>query len=329
MRFRRFILTLCSLFVFCSLYAGGDTLKTSGLNREQELARVISMSYPVPVINYEPVTPPKFWKKGILNQIGFSQVSLTNWAAGGSGSVALNAYVNGHINYEKGNIIWENRGQFSFGFVQSFDGGYKKSDDKIILDSKFGFKAYDKLYFSSVFNFTSQFTPGFEYPTDAPAKKVSAFLAPGNISLGLGLDYKPGKDGMWAVNFAPLTGGLVIVTDSLLRSKYGNADDEMIRYEFGAQVKVVFKYSPFKNCTINSTLNLFSDYLNNPQNIQIKWDFRTDFQINKFLSSSLWTNLIYDDNVLIANKRGDLAPRVQFKEVLSFSFSYTFGEFKK
>ena len=76
-------------------------------------------------------------------------------------------------------------------------------------------------------------------------------------------------------------------------------------------------------------LTLFSDYLNNPQNVQIKWDFRTDFKINKFLSTSLKTNLIYDDNIKIADKDGNMAARVQFQEILSLSFSYTFGEFVK
>ena len=94
-------------------------------------------------------------------------------------------------------------------------------------------------------------------------------------------------------------------------------------------IKMCSVNSFFKNCKISTTLNLFSDYLNNPQNIQIKWDFRTDLKINKFLSSSIKTNLIYDDKILIADKNGNLAPRVQFQEIFSLSFTYTFGEFVK
>lgn len=92
--------------------------------------------------NYEPVKPPKFWTTGVLDEIGFSQVSLTNWAAGGTGSVALNAYVNAMANYEKGKMYWENRLQMEYGFVKSFDLGYRKSNDKMILDSKWGYQAY-------------------------------------------------------------------------------------------------------------------------------------------------------------------------------------------
>ena len=79
-----------------------EVIIVSGLNKEQELCRIIGSEFAVPTVNYEPVTPPKFWKKGTLTELGFSQVSLSNWAAGGSGSVALNAYLNAHINYAKG-----------------------------------------------------------------------------------------------------------------------------------------------------------------------------------------------------------------------------------
>lgn len=322
-------LPVCTFAQFRERKVKEEVIVVSGLNREQELCRVIGSKFAVPTVNYEPVTPPKFWKKGILTELGFSQVSLTNWAAGGSGSVALNSYVNAHINYSKGNLYWENRGQFTYGFVQSFEDGYRKSNDKIVIDSKFGYRAIDKFYFSALFNFTSQFSPGFKYASDGTATMVSKFLAPGNLTLGLGIDFKPGKGEVFSLNIAPLAGSMVVVTDSLLRSKYGNAPDEKVRYELGAQITANFKYEIFKNCKITTMLNLFSDYLNNPQNIQVKWDFRTDFKINKFFNTSLRTNLIYDDNILIANKDGEMAPRVQFQEVLSLTFTYTFGEFVK
>ncbi|MEG0891009.1 MAG: DUF3078 domain-containing protein [Bacteroidales bacterium] len=300
----------------------------SELNGAQELCRRIGESHAIPKINYEPVAPPKFWKSGLLTELGFSQISLTNWAAGGSGSIALNTYINGHVNYEKGAMYWENRAQLAYGFVQSFEDGYRKSDDKLILDSKFGYKAFDKFYFSAILNFKSQFTPGFEYPASG-TKKVSQFLNPASLSFGLGLDYKPGKGKVFSINFSPITTTWVIVTDSTLRVKYGNKIDEPIRFELGAQLKFNVEKEIFNNLKIVSALTLFSDYLKKPQNVQIYWDFQALYQINKFLKTSLRTNLIYDDNVMIANKEGHEAARIQFKEVFSLNFSYTFGAFKK
>lgn len=302
--------------------------RLSNLNTAQELCRVIGSQFAVPTINYEPVTPPKFWTTGMFTELGFSQISLTNWAAGGSGSVALNSYVNAHANYAKGDMYWDNRVQLSYGFVQSFDDGYRKSDDKIVLDSKWGYKAINKFYFSANFNFRSQFSPGFEYSGDN-SKKVSKFLAPAYLSLGLGIDYKPGQGKVFSLNFAPFTGNLVIVTDSLLRTKYGNKEDETARWELGAQIKATLNKDLFTNLKVASTLTMFSDYLNNPQNIQINWDMQLTYKLNKFLQTGLRTNLIYDDNILITDKEGNAAPRVQFKEVFSVTFTYTFGMFKK
>lgn len=302
--------------------------RLSNLNTAQELCRVIGSQFAVPTINYEPVTPPKFWTKGMLTEVGFSQVSLTNWAAGGSGSVALNSYVNAHANYAKGDMFWDNRGQLSYGFVQSFEDGYRKSDDKIVIDSKWGYKAINKFYFSANFNFRSQFSPGFEYSGDK-SKMVSKMFAPAYLTLGLGIDFKPGNGKEFSLNFAPLTGNLVIVTDSLLRAKYGNKPDEVGRLALGAQLKATLNKDLFKNLKVNTTLALFSDYLNKPQNIQVNWDLQLTYKLNKYLQTGLRTNLIYDDNVLITDKNGHAAPRVQFKEVFSVNFAYTFGMFKK
>lgn len=333
---RPYLLKFLFLFIIyfpVSVYAQNkkksEVIVISGLNDAQEIIRKIGANYEVPVINYEPYKKPKFWKHGVLTEFGVQQISLTNWAAGGSGSIAMNTYINAYNNYEKGNAFWENRGQFAYGFIQNFEEGYRKSDDRLILDSKFGYKAFDKFYFSALFNFKTQFSPGFDYPKNATPKMVSKFLNPASLSFGIGLDYKPGKGKVLSINFSPLTTSWVIVTDSTLRVKYGNAIDEPIRFELGAQLKINFEKEILKNLKLNSQLTLFSDYLYKPQNIQINWDFLAVYQITKFFKTSLRTNLIYDNNVLITNKDGHEAPRVQFKEVLSFNFSYTIGQFKK
>ncbi len=325
-----------------------DSLNLSNLNAAQELCRIIGSQFVVPTISYEPVTPPKFWTTGMLTELGFSQISLTNWAAGGSGSVALNSFVNAHANYAKGSMFWDNRVQLAYGFIQSFEDGYRKSNDKIVLDSKWGYKAINKLYFSANFNFRSQFSPGFEYSkstiekdgekeTVTVAKKVSKFLTPAYMSLGLGIDYKPGNGKEISISIAPLTGNLVIVSDtsSVLRAKYGNAKHEAARWELGAQIKATINKDIFKTLKLNSTLTLFSDYLNKPENIQVNWDMQLTYKLNKYLQTGIRTNLIYDDNVLIAtnklNEKGEtiMTKKVQLQEVFSVTFAYTFGMFKK
>jgi len=278
------------------------------------------------------IEKPKYWKTSLLTQLGFSQVSLMDWAAGGYGSVSLNSYIDFKANYAKKKSIWDNRAQLGYGFIQNMGEGFKKSDDRIIIDSKFGYKAAEKLYFSIIYNFRTQFTTGYKSVKGSPI--VSNFFSPAYTSLGFGIDYTPTPN--LSINFAPLTSNLVIVENPELRALYGNAPDQYVRYELGAQVKVdaSVKIEDFK---ANTTLTLFSDYLNKPLNIKVNWDVNITAQLTKFLGVTLRTYLIYDDSIKhidktdaagnpVLDEDGKVVkiPGVQFKEISGLSFSYTF-----
>ncbi len=77
-------------------------------------------------------------------------------------------------------------------------------------------------------------------------------------------------------------------------------------------------------------LDLFSNYLHNPQNVDVSWETIIGFKVNKYISATITTQLVYDDDVKIAvDKNGDginesFGPRTQFKEVLGIGFSYNF-----
>lgn len=319
---------IASLLLIGFLFFSGNLTaqeKLSRLSATNEMVVLIASQIKVPDLT-PPAPKPSRWTKGTFTQLGFSQVSLTNWAAGGFSSVSMNAYVNFYANYTYKKMYWENRIQMAYGFVQSFGDRYKKSDDKLIIDSKVASQAVDKLFMSAFINFRSQFSPGFTY-TSTTSTMVSQFLAPGYLTLGVGLDYKPSPK--ITMNISPLTGNLVIVQNQALRTKYGNKTDQAVRVEIGAQYKADTKFQLDKNITTTSTLTLFSNFLGNMSHIKVNWEAMIDAKITKFLSTNIRTTLIYDHNILIANSEGVSAPRVQFKELLSIGFSYTIGNFKK
>lgn len=317
--------------IFLSVNLYSQELKKEGeeikLSAHHQIALNIAKSLEIP----EPVKPaeivPNPWSKGALFQLGFSQMSLTNWAAGGFSSVALNAYVNMYNGWEVDQMFWQNRLQLAWGFINSFGDRFKKSDDKIIFDSKYGYKAFNKVFVSAAFNFRSQFSNSFNYPASGDKVLVSGPFSPAYFSFGIGMDYKPAK--VLSINFSPLTSNLVIVAQESLRTRYGNRADQPAKLELGAQLKFDYKHQLTKDLLIASNLVLFSDFLNKPQNIKVYWDLFVDTKINKYFSVNIRTNLIYDDNILIADKNGELDKRVQFKEILTVGFSYTFGQFKK
>ena len=302
------------------LTARVDSARQRAVEDSILIARFVEESRQAALASMPPPKKPTFWTNSLLSQLNFSQTSLTNWAAGGNSSIALGGYVDAKANYEKDKILFQNRFQIGYGFVKMFGDILKKTDDRLLLDSKFGYKATEKLYFSAAFGMKTQMAKGYKY-AKTDTTQVSQFAAPLYSTLALGIDYKPYS---WlSVTFAPLTGGIVVVTNPDLRETYGNKKDEKVRKEFGAQLKVKLDKEVFKNVKVDTELILFSDYLNKPQNIQVYWDLSVSMQVNKFLSANIRTNLIYDDNIKIADKTGLKAARVQFREVLSIGLSYT------
>ena len=310
----------------------------------------------------------RYWTNSLKTTLEFGQTSLTNWAAGGYNSVSLKSFIDANANYKKNEIFWDNRLQLDYGFLYSADKPIiQKTDDRIYLESKWGYQAKDKLYYSASFSFKAQFSNSWEYKSSVPEGMdpddpaswrdpgsrtlKSGFLSPANTNLALGLDYKPLS--WFTVNFAPLTGGFTIVDDPLLRQSYSQPlkkeyegvtdlpklDDgttvdgnvyKAAKFEFGAQLKMDIKVNVNDNFSYTSQILLFSDYLDDPQNIRVNWDNRIDWKIARFFSFSITTNLIYDDNVLIKNDKDldrypDGKQRIQFKESLTFGFVYTFA----
>ncbi|NLA16081.1 MAG: DUF3078 domain-containing protein [Bacteroidales bacterium] len=306
--------------MYTRLVAQVDSARQRAMEDSILIARFVEESRQAALAAMPEPKKPTFWTNSILSQISFTQTSLTNWAAGGNSSVSLAGHVDAKANYAKNDIIFQNRFQAGYGFVKMFGDILKKTDDRLFFDSKFGYKATERLYMSAALGVKTQMAKGYKY-TANDTTLVSQFAAPLNSTLALGMDYNPLP---WlSITFAPLTGGIVVVTVPELREDYGNKSNEKVRVEFGAQLKAKMDKEVFKNVKVDTELILFSDYLNKPQNIQVYWDLSISMQINKFMSANIRTNLIYDDNIKIADKYGNKAPRVQFREILSIGFSYT------
>lgn len=68
--------------------------------------------------------------------------------------------------------------------------------------------------------------------------------------------------------------------------------------------------------------------MKNPQNVDVNWSTLTTFKVNKFISATLSTQLIYDDDIKVLRTTGDqkgtVGPDVQFKQVLGVGFTYKF-----
>ena len=79
-----------------------------------------------------------------------------------------------------------------------------------------------------------------------------------------------------------------------------------------------------ENVNLSSTLGLFSNYLDNPQNIDVDWKVELDMKINSYLNAKISTHYIYDDNVKTPNADGRLVAQGQFKQMLGVGLAVKF-----
>ncbi len=281
----------------------------------------------------------KLWDKGGVLTISLSQVSLTNWVAGGQSSISGTGALNLYANYKKNKSTWDNTLELTYGLVKQGDESVRKSDDKIDFSSKYGRNAFKHWYYSFLLGFKSQMTPGYNYPNDSVM--ISNFLAPGYIIPSLGMDFKP--DDNFSLFMSPLSGKITIVSDEALADTGAFGVEEAFynilgilvhgknfKGEFGSYLKVFWKKNIMENITLETNLDLFSNYLENPENIDVSFEMHIIMNINEWLTTDLNCYLLYDDDVDIeidTNNDGiidEKGPRTQFKEVLSVGFTIKF-----
>jgi len=277
------------------------------------------------------------WKKGGLFALNLAQTSLTNWAAGGQNSAAVNGIFSAFANYKRGKSAWDNSLDIGYGILkQGKDASPMKTDDKFDLFSKYGREAFKNFYWSGLMNFRTQMRPGYKYPDTE--NKISDLFSPAYLLLAAGMDYKPNP--YFSVFIAPLTGKFTFVNDAELSAAgaFGVTPGQNSRSEFGGYLRAIFSKNDFKdefmkNVAFTSKIDLFSNYGHNPQNIDITWENLIGLKVNKFISVNFNTVLMYDDDIKVPvdrNGNGEFesteapGPRTQFKEILGVGFSYKF-----
>jgi len=274
------------------------------------------------------------WKTGSVLGANLSQTSLTNWAAGGQNSVAINGIFSVFANYLRDKSVWDNSLDLGYGLLkQGSNPDFMKTDDKIDFLSKYGREAFKNFYYAALLNFKTQMAPGYNYPNTTD--KISDFLAPAYLLGALGMDYKPSS--YFSAFIAPLTAKFTIVNDKKLSDEgaFGVKKGEKTRSEIGGYIRAIYTKNDFKsefmkNIAFTSKLDLFSNYLDNPQNIDVSWETLIAMKVNKYISVTFNTHLLYDDNTLISIDENDdgvvdkKGPRTQFKEILGVGFSYKF-----
>lgn len=266
------------------------------------------------------------WKiKGTLG-LGFSQVSLSNWAAGGENSLSGTAFFRMGARLLRGKKRWENYLSTIYGLQKQGDRDVQKNEDNFEIISKFGHQISQKWYYAVNLNFRTQFSPGYKSAEDS--LKISDIFAPAYLTLATGFDFKPNDN--FTLLLAPISGKFTFVLDDMLSDQgaFGVTPGNKSRAEFGATIQMIYtKENIIKNVNFTTNLDLFSNYSENPEKIDVNWQMFIDFKINDFLSASLNTHLIYDYDIKfieVENGQEVEKDKVQFKEAFTFGLAYSF-----
>jgi len=310
----------------------------------------ISLGLAASALAQTPVTADTSWKKGGFFSLNANQVSLYNWAAGGDNAISITGMVNAFANYKKDKTSWDNSLDMGYGVIttgkkldQIDSKSWRKNEDRFEINSKFGRLAKGQFFYSGMANFRTQFAPG--YADAAQTTLGSDFMAPAYLTIALGMDWTPVD--YFSLFLSPATGKYTFVMNQTLADAGAFGVDPAIfdaaglkitngkkfRPEFGASLVAKFQKDIMKNVNLKTGVTFFNNYTDkntaNRKNIDVNWDLTITMKVNKYISASIITQLIYDHDITIQDLDAfgvvtGQGPRTQYKQVLGVGFSYKF-----
>ncbi|WP_226294172.1 DUF3078 domain-containing protein [Aquimarina algicola] len=259
----------------------------------------------------------------LFNQSAFN----FDWQAGGTSNIAGNSSVTYDFDYKKGSFLWESMIKADYGLSFLKDEDFpRKTDDRIEIDTRIGQRiGQSKWNYSFFANFLSQFDKGFRFTTDPETDETirieeTHFFSPAFIQAGPGFLWKKNDD--ISVNIAPVTSRMIFVdkeftnVEGYVDGDYFGVDaGESTRFEFGGSISANIDLTLAKDFTMKNSLNLYSNYIEDVDNIDIDYTMDLKLKVNRYISSSFIFQSIYDDNATGA---------FQIRQVLGIGLNYKF-----
>lgn len=281
-------------------------------------------------------TIPNGWTRAGNISILFNQAAFNHeWTGGGTSNVSGNVSLTYDFNYKHDKISWNNRLIAEYGITKNKDDKYsRKTNDRLELNSILGREIKESNWYYSFFlNFKTQFTSGYEFNTDLNPEdegyrtEVTKFMSPGYLQFGPGLLWKK-SDNLY-VNIAPATARLIFVNSEFTdvgndpaliaiynENPYFGVDaNKTSRFEFGASLSGYAKFDIMANVTAENILNLYSNYLEDPQNVDIDYTLNLVMKVNNYITTNVTFQAIYDDNAVQG---------FQIREALGIGLTYGF-----
>lgn len=265
------------------------------------------------------------WERKGSFGFNFANVGLSNWAGGGESSVALGAVYNSAFIRTSGNSTWKTSMDFALGGAKVGEGEFRKTDDAIILLSQYSKKIDNNWGWGLTGILRTQLLEGNTFAPDGiggeTATKISSFMAPGYLSLNLGIDYIKGD--VFSLSFAPAAGKFTFVLDDDLSraGAFGVNPDDKVRAEFGSNLLATLSVKLAENMSFQSNMNFFTAY-DTFGTIDVNWETLLVMKVNEWFNATFGTQMIYDKDIRFDDGNGGTTAELQFKHVLNVGVNF-------
>lgn len=266
------------------------------------------------------------WIHSFNSSVQLSQAYLSeNWYQGGEnninviGNFVWNVKLNNNIHKK---LLFENSVQYKVSInsaPQDTIRGYSISQDLFQVNTKFGYKAIKKWYYSATLRFKTQLLNNYASNTN---DMKTSILSPAELNLGLGMTYSTTakKNALkFDMSISPLSMDMNICREikKIDPTSFGIDEGKHFKAAYGSNLEAKMSWKICDEVTWSSRLFAFTNY----ERVQSDWENTLNFSINKYLSTKLYAHLRYDDSVT----KDPSWKYWQFNEVLSFGFNYTFS----
>lgn len=272
------------------------------------------------------------WQKSFRTGLNINQASFSsNWKAGGVNSFGFNALLNYRASYKKNKTSWDNQFDFLYGMVNNAGQGYRKTLDRIYMETKVGHDLNEKWSLTTSINLLSQFAKGYKYDKDVNGVEVptliSDIFAPAFITSAWGFEYHPVS--YFKLTLSPFSPRVTIVADNNGRfaavdplKPYGVNVGESTRFEWLAfQMQAEFNKDIAENVNLKWRYVMFANYQTiEPKTIDHRLDVSLTAKVNKFINVSLGGIMIYDY---------DQDSGIQLSQAFSLGVLYSFQNFEE
>ncbi len=244
------------------------------------------------------IETPDFWTTKCEFSLQMSQNYFSEmWYKGANNNMTFLSSLLLEADYnDQKRIQWDNRLELRLGFINSKSDTVHKyipSDNKLYAMSKLGVKAIRDFYYTVSTEAQTQLMNGYKVNDTT---RYSAFFAPLDVYVSVGMDYKPKlrSGNVLSVAVLPLSYKLRYVGggDDVIIREYKLRDELRHQHDFGSKLEAGCTLTIVKNLVWKSRLYYYTTY----KYVEAEWENSLTYSFSRYLQSQLFTLWRFDDN---------------------------------